>query len=113
MPGTRARVAILVLTVLLVGCGGKGGDAHASSPGTSAPRRVEPSVAWTGLRNPIVASNDDGAKDPALVAFDGGWVMLFSRVGRAGTWRIGMTRSRDLRTWSAFETMPHDVATGG
>jgi hypothetical protein len=39
--------------------------------------------------------------------------MLFSRVDRAGTWRIGMTRSRDLRTWSAFETMPHDVATGG
>jgi hypothetical protein len=52
-------------------------------------------------------------KDPALASFDGGWVMLFSRVDRAGTWRIGMTRSRDLRTWSAFETMPHDVATGG
>src|SRR4029078_6171754 len=46
-------------------------------------------------------------------AFDGGWVMLFSRVDRAGTWRIGMTRSRDLRTWSAFKTMPTDVATGG
>lgn len=68
---------------------------------------------WTALRNPILSSNADAVKDPALVALDGGWVMLYSRVDRAGTWRVGIARTDDLRVFSHFGTMPHDPATAG
>ena len=77
------------------------------------PHRVEAAVRWTALRNPILSSNADAVKDPALVALDGGWVMLYSRVDRAGTWRVGIARTDDLRVFSHFGTMPHDPATAG
>ena len=52
-------------------------------------------------------------KDPALVAFDGGWVALYSEVDTSGSWRIGIARSTDLTRWTDFTTMPHDATTQG
>jgi hypothetical protein len=109
----RALWVILLATVLVASCSGKDRVSHASPPGASVPHRVEAGVAWTELGNPILSSPAYAVKDPALVALDGGWVMLYSRVDRAGTWRIGMARTRDLRVLSGFGTMPHDPATSG
>ncbi len=56
---------------------------------------------------------DTAVKDPALVAFDGGWVALYSEVDTHGTWRIGIARSTDLTEWADFTTMTHDPTTQG
>jgi hypothetical protein len=109
----RAPFATVLALVLLGSCSSQAGVSRASMPGTSAPHRLEAGVAWAALRNPILSSTAYAVKDPALVPVNGGWVMLCSRVDRAGTWRIGIARSRDLQAWSALGTMPHDPATGG
>jgi hypothetical protein len=109
----RVLVMSLVGAVLLAGCRGGGGVSHRSLPSTSSPVVVDARVAWPALRNPILSSASYAVKDPALVAFDDGWVMLYSRVDRAGSWRVGIARSPDLRVWSGFSTMPHDPAISG
>jgi hypothetical protein len=109
----RVLVMSLVGAVLFVGCSSSDGVSCRSLPSTSIPAVVDTRVAWATLRNPILSNAGYAVKDPALVAFDGGWVMLYSRVDRVGTWRIGIARSSDLRVWSGFTTMPHDPATSG
>jgi hypothetical protein len=109
----RAPFVMLVGAVLVGSCSNSGRASPASVPRTSTPPRVEAAAAWAALRNPILSSADHAVKDPALVATDGGWVMLYSQVDRAGTWRVGIARSRDLRVWSDLATMPHDPATSG
>ncbi|HET9729883.1 MAG TPA: hypothetical protein VFR41_10705 [Acidimicrobiia bacterium] len=110
MPWSR-RAFVISTAILAVSCS-SGGGSHTTVPPTS-PRSLDRPLAWAALRNPILSSADAAVKDPALVAFDGGWVVLYSRVDRAGVWRIGIARSRDLRTWSDITTMPHDPTVEG
>jgi hypothetical protein len=109
----RALLMILLASVLVGSCSSRARASHASPPGTSVPHRVEAGVAWMNLRNPILSSPAYAVKDPAVVALDGGWVMLYSSVDRDGRWRVGMARAHDMRVWSGFATMPHDPATSG
>jgi hypothetical protein len=109
----RAVLVILLAMTLIGGCSGQSRASRASVPGTSVAHRAEARVAWTTLQNPILSRSAYGVKDPALVAVDAGWVLLYSRVDRAGTWRVGTARSPDLRAFSGFGTMPHDPATSG
>jgi hypothetical protein len=104
---------MLLAAVLLGSCSSKARVSHTSPRGASLPHPGEARVVWTDLGNPILSSPAYAVKDPALVALDGGWMMLFSRVDRSGTWRVGMARTKDLRVWSGIGTMPHDPATSG
>jgi hypothetical protein len=64
-------------------------------------------VAWSKLRNPIMAYPNAAAKDQALIWADGVWHMLFSYVTNDTTiagqehWGIATSRSSDLRHWSS------------
>lgn len=111
--GMRTSLVILLATVLLGCCSSDGRESRGPTPATSVPPPIEASVAWAGLANPILSSSRYAVKDPALVALDDSWVMLYSRVDRAGTWRVGIARSNDIRKFSSFGTMPHDRATTG
>ena len=77
------------------------------------PRAVASVVAWSRIRNPLYSEPTDAVKDPAVVAIDGGWVALFSRVDRDGRWRVGIARSHDLSSWTASAPLPRDPATEG
>jgi hypothetical protein len=109
----RALFAMVLAAVLLGSCSNNARVSRASLPSTSVPHPVEAHVAWAALKNPILSRTAFAVKDPALVAVNGGWVMLYSRVDGAGTWRIGIARSPDLHAWSGLRTMPHDPLTGG
>ena len=82
-------------------------------PHRPAPTHEPPAVPWAQLRNPLLTSSQYAVKDPALVYAGGAWHALFSAVDRAGTWRIGLASSPDLRHWSAITTMPHDPTIAG
>jgi hypothetical protein len=67
---------------------------------------VKPEVAWSKLRNPIVAYANAAAKDQALIWADEAWHMLFSYVTDDTTvagqehWGIATSQSSDLLHWS-------------
>jgi hypothetical protein len=85
-----------------------------ASTSTARPEPAAASlIAWSKLRNPFYGEPDHAVKDPALVAFDGGWVLLFSRVDTQGEWRVGIARSTDLVSWSPTTTLPRDPNTEG
>jgi hypothetical protein len=112
----RPSVAFVAVAVALGGCGSStraAAKATAQKQPATSTTPQQPEVAWAGVRNPILSSAEYGIKDPALVAFDGGWVMLYSQVDRAGAWRIGIARSHDLKAWTGFAAMPHDPAIAG
>lgn len=104
----------LVCAVLGAACGASG----TAGPGRSlrvsdfddhaciAQGSAAPDVAWSALKNPILAYPDAAAKDQALIWAKGSWHMLFSYVTNdtpiAGgeNWDIASAESTDLRTWS-------------
>lgn len=73
---------------------------------------VQPQVAWSQLRNPILSSAGAGVKDEALVWSGGQWHMLFSYVtdhpsSPGGVvWDIATATSPDLRHWSTIRPWP-------
>jgi hypothetical protein len=117
-----ARAALAALLVLGA-CSSAGHDAAAPTsishvPSATAPitRPAPPAasfIAWSKLKNPLYGEPDHAVKDPALIAFRGGWVLLFSRVDTKGAWRVGIARSRDLVSWSPATTLPRDPGTEG
>jgi hypothetical protein len=102
----------VVLALALAACSG---SSKASTGTTVTTKRtvVAPTIAWSRLHNPVYSEPDHAVKDPALVAVDGGWVMLFSQEDTHGTWRVGVARSRDLSSWTASAPLPHDPTTEG
>jgi hypothetical protein len=74
-------------------------------------------VAWSELRNPILAYPNAAVKDQALIWADGAWHMLFSYVTNDTTiagrehWGIAASQSSDLRYWSA--PVPWSEQPGG
>ena len=107
MPRSRMVAAgAALLTFALPACDSGRSTARAAGP-------PPPAVAWTALHNPIYADAMHAVKDPALVVLAGEWILLFSQVDHAGAWRIGVTRSHDLTSWTAPITLPTDPATGG
>lgn len=81
----------------------RSGATHACIVGGSS----RPRVAWSQLRNPILAEPSAGVKDQAVVWADGTWHMLFSYVkddpSLAGgvQWDIADATSPDLAHWSS------------
>jgi hypothetical protein len=112
--------AAAVLLVTVGACSGSSSHAAArrpASPSTSTSTRPTsaplPPVAWSHLHNPILSDANHAVKDAALVAVHGQWFAAFSAVDAAGTWRIGIEHSADLRTWSPMTFMTHDDAVEG
>ena len=83
------------------------GAGHACVVGGSPP-----TVAWSALRNPVLADPSAGLKDQAVVWADGRWHALFSDVtddpsGPGGIrWDIATATSPDLQHWSAVSPWP-------
>jgi hypothetical protein len=85
--------------------------APATRTTTTVPRRS--TIAWSELQNPLFGEPEHAVKDPALVAVNGGWVLLFSQVDTHGSWRVGIARSHDLTEWTAAPALPRDPTTEG
>ncbi len=107
--GAAATVpAALTPSALAAGAG------HACVVGGSAPR-----VAWSTLRNPVLADPSAGLKDQAVVWADGQWHALFSEVtddpsGPGGIrWDIATATSPDLQHWSAVSPWPAQAGVLG
>ncbi len=121
--GSRPAAAALATLLVLAACSSAGHDPTAAPSTTgatgAAPTTAHPApaaaslIAWSKLKNPLYGEPDHAVKDPALVAFGGGWVLLFSRVDTKGEWRVGIARSRDLASWSPATTLPRDPDTEG
>ncbi len=113
----RALLCASVLVLSAAACSSSGHGAEpspdASTTTRPAPTNEPPAVPWAQLRNPLLTSSQYAVKDPALVYTGGAWHALFSAADRAGTWRIGLASSPDLRHWSAITTMPHDPTIAG
>jgi len=110
----RSATVALAALLLLAACSSSKRDATPSTTTTATtPTPARSVIAWSSLHNPLFADHDHAIKDPALVAIGGAWVALFSEVDTHGTWRVGIARSRDLTSWSAPTTLPHDAATEG
>ncbi len=111
MRGVLLGIALVLITTA---CSSSGSShAQPATPTTQQQAPPPSRIAWTALANPLLRRPGTAVKDPALVAFDGGWVALYSEVDAQGTWRIGIAHSTDLTAWTAFTTMPHDPATQG
>jgi hypothetical protein len=118
-----SAAATLAALLALAACSSTGHDSTAATSTTGATSAFAPTtraapaaasrIAWSKLKNPVYGEPDHAVKDPALVAFDGGWVLLFSRVDTKGAWRVGIARSRDLVSWSPATTLPRDPDTEG
>lgn len=102
---TRLRAIVAVVAV----CACVLATAGTAAAGSDA----RPRVAWSQLRNPVIGYATRATKDPAIVFAHGRWRALFSSIGADGTWRVGITTSRDMRHWSALRFMPHDPRVGG
>lgn len=78
-----------------------------------------PTVAWTALRNPVLADPSAGIKDEAVVWVDGHWNALFSYVTEDPTapggvrWDIATSTSPDLGHWSAVAPWPRQPGVLG
>ncbi|HSO96352.1 MAG TPA: hypothetical protein VLV81_09960 [Acidimicrobiia bacterium] len=101
----RRRRTVGVVIVILAALVSLGGRASPAAPG--------PTIAWSQLRNPILAYPDRALKDPALVWSDHRWVALFSQIGLDARWTLGLATSADLVHWSPPATLPHDLAVEG
>lgn len=86
------------------------GQGRAPAPVPASQACVEPgeqgeaTIPWEQLRNPIFELPDAAAKDVAVRLVDGRWRMLFSHVREDPfRFRIGLTDSADLRSWSPVQ----------
>ena len=84
------------------------GPGHAPVPASMTQSCVEPGadvrIPWERLRNPIYILPDAAAKDVAVRLVDGRWQLLFSHVREDPfRFRIGLTSSADLTSWSPVE----------
>ncbi len=105
-----AGAALLALTA----CSSSAGHSASSSSSSSSSTLPRVSaIAWSALHNPVYGLPDHAVKDPALVAVNGGWVLLFSEVNTHGAWRIGIARSPDLTKWTPVPSLPRDPETEG
>jgi hypothetical protein len=107
-------IAPLLAVIVGAGCGATGTMAGArparAMPADDhaciVPGSATPDVAWSALRNPILAYSDAAVKDQALIWANGTWHMLFSYVTNDTTvpgqehWGIATAQSTDLRHWS-------------
>jgi hypothetical protein len=105
---TVATVIVAVLAVTASTTGAVARDHGERRDGGSGD-----AIDWGALRNPILGYKDRATKDPALERVGNRWVALFSSVGAAGQWRIGITTSRDLHRWSRLRFLPHDQTVEG
>jgi len=110
----RASSIAIGLVVLCLAAGCSSSKPRAAAPVTTTTTTPPPArVNWAALKNPMLERPATAVKDPALVAFDGGWVALYSEVDAHGAWRIGIARSTDLTSWSDFTRMTRDPTTEG
>jgi len=124
VPRLPAFLIALMLTAAVAGCtSSTRSRAEPSTSGLPTKNRVTsppmtalptpPPIQWTSLHNPMLRDPAHAVKDAAIVFANGRWWALFSSVDTAGTWRIGIASSADLRQWSKITMMPHDPTVEG
>ncbi len=103
---TRSAAGLAVVLAGLAACG----EGRAPEPVPTAHACVTPgdrgaaSIPWGRLRNPLYQLPDAAVKDVAVRLVDGRWRLLFSHVREEPfRFRIGLTSSADLLSWSAVE----------
>jgi hypothetical protein len=80
---------------------------------------TDPTVDWSGLRNPILAEAAGGVKDQAIVWAGGRWHLVFSYVTYDPAlpggvrWDIATATSADLLHWSAVDPWPAQRGVAG
>ncbi len=129
------RLALVVVGMLVAGCGSgatggsasgqatpvlstaqlsQGGD-HACIVGTRGVVRVD----WSNLRNPILSDAHGAVKDEAVVWAGGRWHLLFSyvtddpSVTGGAQWDIASSTSPDLVHWSPVSAWPRQPGVLG
>jgi hypothetical protein len=110
-----SRSTVIIVAAVLIAACSSGGGRRGATPRESTSTTTPPAatIAWAQLRNPIRSDPQHAVKDPALIRLGSEWVLLYSQVDQADTWRIGIARSRDLTSWNDVTTLPHDPATEG
>ena len=105
MPALARSFALLAVALLAAACI----DGRAPGPANASHACVEPADRprppdWRSLRNPVYSLPDVAVKDVAVRVVDRRWQLLFSHVREDPfRFRIGLTSSPDLVSWSAVE----------